>query len=131
MEVHFGHFLRHEVRAPLAQPLGERQAAKRIRPEEKGSDVNLAVHLLNDGWLDPYDSEVVVSNDGDIAEAVRLVREQDGKRIGLVTPRTGKPSQQLKNHADFVRHIRANDSRHSQLAPATSLRKLWIEGSDD
>jgi len=57
----------------------------------------------------------VVSNDSDIAEAMRLVREQHGKRIGLVTPGTGRPSQQLEQHADFVRHIRANGLRYSQL----------------
>lgn len=45
-----------------------------IKTEEKGSDVNLAVHLLNDGWLDAYDCAVVVSNDSDLAEAMRLVK---------------------------------------------------------
>ena len=126
VEVHFGHFLRHRVRAPLAQPLGGRHTAEVVKTEEKGSDVNLAVHLLNDGWLDSYDCGVVVSNDSDIAEAMRLVREQHGKRIGLVTPGTRKPSQQLKKHADFVRHIRANGLRHSQLPdpiPGTNIRK--------
>ena len=44
---YFGHFLRHRVRAALAQPLGGRHRAMVIRTEEKGSDVNLAVHLLN------------------------------------------------------------------------------------
>jgi uncharacterized LabA/DUF88 family protein len=35
--------------------------------EEKGSDVNLAVHLLNDAWRDAYDCAVVVSNDSDLS----------------------------------------------------------------
>ena len=97
-----------------------------IRTEEKGSDVNLAVHLLNDGWLDAYDCGVVVSNDSDIAEAMRLVRQQREKRIGLVTPGTGRPSRQLMAHADFSRHVRANGLRHSQLPdpiPGTSIRR--------
>ena len=38
-----------------------------IKTEGKGSDVNLAVHLLNDGWLDAYDCAVVISNDSDLA----------------------------------------------------------------
>ena len=126
VEVYFGHFLRHRVRAPLAQPLAGRHTAEVIRTEEKGSDVNLAVHLLNDGWLDAYDCGVVVSNDSDVAEAMRLVREQQRKRIGLVTPGTRRPSQQLREHADFVRHIRANGLRHSQLPdpiPGSNIRK--------
>ena len=126
VEVHFGHFLRHRVRAPLSQPLAVRHTAEVIRTEEKGSDVNLAVHLLNDSWLDAYDCGVVVSDDSDVAEAMRLVREQHNKRIGLVTPGTRRPSQQLRKHADFVRHIRANGLRHSQLPvpiPGTNIRK--------
>ena len=82
VEVYFGHFLSHPVRAPLAQPVGGERTATVIRTEEKGSDVNLAVHLLNDGWLDVYDCAVVVSNDSDVAEAMRLVRLITGSRSG-------------------------------------------------
>ena len=84
VEVYFGHFLRHRVRAPLARPAGPLRTVEVIKTEEKGSDVNLAVHLLNDGWLDVYDCGVVVSNDSDIAEAMRLVRRKLRKtdRVG-------------------------------------------------
>ena len=126
VEVYFGHFLSHKVRVPLVQPVGNRRTAEVIRTEEKGSDVNLAVHLLNDGWLDAYDCAVVVSNDSDIAEAMRLVRHHDGKRIGLVTPGTGRPSRQLMTHADFSRHLRPNALQRSQLPdriPGTNIRK--------
>ena len=126
IEVYFGHFLSHKVRAPLAQPAGDQRTVEVIRTEEKGSDVNLAVHLLNDGWLDAYDCAVVVSNDSDIVEAMRLVRRHHGKRIGLVTPGTGRPSSQLMAHADFARHIRPNALRRSQLPdriPGTNIRK--------
>ncbi len=97
-----------------------------IRTEEKGSDVNLAVHLLNDGWLSAYDCAIVVSNDSDLAEAMRLVKQQQGKRIGLVTPGTGRPSRQLIAHADFTRNIRSNALRRSQLPdpiPGTNIRR--------
>ena len=103
VEEYFGHFLSHRVRPPLAQPIGNQRTAEVIRTEEQGSDVNLAVHLLDDGWLDAYDCAVVVSNDSDIAEAMRLVRQHHAKRIGLVTPGTGRPCRQLMAHADFAR----------------------------
>ena len=130
VDVHFGHFLSHTVSVPLAQPIGQQLTAEVIRTEEKGSDVNLAVHLLNDGWLDAYDCAVVVSNDSDIAEAMRLVRQLDGKRIGLVTPGTRRPSWQLKKYADFSRNLRPNVLQRSQLPdpiPETNIRKpvLW------
>ena len=34
-----------------------------IRNEEKGSDVNRTLNLLNDGWLNAYDCGVVASNE--------------------------------------------------------------------
>ena len=98
-----------------------------IRTEEKGSDVNLAVHLLNDGWLDAYDCAVVVSNDSDIAEAIRLVRQHHTKKmIGLMTPGTGPSSRQLAAHAHFVGRIRGNALQNSQLpdpTPGTNMSK--------
>ena len=124
--MYFGHFLSHTVRMPLARPAGNRRSAEVIRTEEKGSDVNLAVHFLNDGWLNLYDSAVVVSNDSDLAEAMRLVKRHHGKRIGLVTPGNRGPSRQLLAHADFARRIRANGLKYSQLPdpiPGTNIGK--------
>ena len=126
VELYFGHFLRHSVRAPLAHPRGKQRTTEVIKTEEKGSDVNLAVHLLNDGWMDAYDCGVVVSNDSDIAEAMNLVRRHCKKRIGLVTPGTGKVSRQLLAHADFSRKIRAGVLSRAQLPspiPGTSITK--------
>ena len=55
--------------AELAERPASMQASSptRKKTEEKGSAVNLAVHLLNDGWLDAYDCAVVISNDSDLA----------------------------------------------------------------
>ena len=130
VQVFYGGFLTHKVWAPLVRPIGPRQKVEIFRTQEKGSDVNLAVHLLNDGWLDAYDCAAVVTNDSDIAEALRLVRQHHGKRIGLITPGKGRPSRQLMAHADFSRHIRPNALRGSQLPnpiPGTNIRKpaLW------
>ena len=126
VEVFFGHFLSHAVWAPLKRPAGGARMAEVIKTEEKGSDVNLAVHLLNDAWLEAYDCAAVVTNDSDIAEAMRLVRLHHGIRIGLLTPGTGRSSQQLRAHADFSRHIRPNALANSQLPdpiPGTNIRK--------
>ena len=111
---------------PRANPVGNRHFVEVIRTEEKGSDVNLAVHLLNDSWRDVYDCAVVVSNDSDLAEAMRLVKRQHTKRIGLVTPGTGKTSRELAAHADFTRPVRRQALRRSQLPdpiPGTNIQK--------
>lgn len=97
-----------------------------IKTEEKGSDVNLSVHLLNDAWLNSYDCAIVVSNDSDIAEAMKLVKANTKKTIGLITPGSSHPSRELMRHADFNRRIRAGALRSNQLPspiPNTRITK--------
>lgn len=96
--------------------------------EEKGSDVNLALHVLHDAWMDAYDCAVIVSNDSDLAEALRLVKAHHRKRIGLITPGapTRKTSVQLRQHADFMRPIRPRALQECQLPspiPGTTIHK--------
>ena len=99
-----------------------------IKTEEKGSDVNLSVHLLNDAWLNKYDAAIIVSNDSDMAESMRLVRiNHPNKVIGLVTPgKSVRTSEQLKKHSHFVKKIRDGVVKASQLPnpiPNTNIRK--------
>ncbi len=48
VKLHFGHFLRHRVWAEHANP--PPQLVEVWKNEEKGSDVNLALQILNDAW---------------------------------------------------------------------------------
>lgn len=124
LEVYYGHFLSHEVYAPLAGPL-PMKFVKIIKSEEKGSDVNLAVHLLNDAWLNKFDCAVVVSNDSDLAEALRIVKNDHKKVIGLLTP-VDSPSMELKKYATFIKQIRKGVLSISQLPdpiPGTTIFK--------
>ncbi|MCK4987199.1 MAG: NYN domain-containing protein, partial [Desulfobacterales bacterium] len=115
LSVYYGHFLSHEIFAPLAKPEGNKRFVRIIKTEEKGSDVNLAIHVLNDAWLDLYDCAVIVSNDSDLAESLRLVKEQHNKIIGLITPGKGHPSRELLKYADFTKRIRKGVLSISQL----------------
>lgn len=126
VEIMFGHFLRHQIRMENADPPPNTVSV--WKNEEKGSDVNLALQLLNDAWQDAYDCGVVVSNDSDLAEAMRLVKAQHGKVLGLITPGAPvrKTSTQLKQYADFVRPIRLAALQESQLpspVPGTRITK--------
>jgi len=82
--------------------------------EEKGSDVNLAVHLVNDAWAGRFDAAVVVSNDTDLVEPIRIVAQELGKSVYLLTPpgRFGAASP-LVRVATHQRHIRPS---HLQAA---------------
>jgi len=136
ISVYYGEFLSHNVFKPLAYPIDQNTFGKKIKfvnvikTEEKGSDVNLAVHLLNDAWLDHYDCAVVVSNDSDLAESLRLVKEQHKKKIGLITPGKTHPSRELLKYADFTKRIRKGVLGASQLPdsiPGTTIHKpkVW------
>ncbi|MCP5381742.1 MAG: NYN domain-containing protein [Kordiimonadaceae bacterium] len=125
IEIHFGHFMSHKVRMANANP--PPNTLEVIKTEEKGSDVNLAVHVLNDSWQNKYDCAVIVSNDSDMAEAMKLIKTHHPHiKLGLVTPSDNRTSQQLKIHADFVRLIRESALRNSQLPdliPGTTIHK--------
>jgi len=125
-----GHYLTHTIKLPLANSVGKGiQFVNVVKSEEKGSDVNLAVHMLNDAWLDVYDCAVVVSNDSDLAESMCLVKTHHQKLIGLVAPVRAKQrmiSKELKRHADFIKMIRDGNLAASQLPahiPGTTLYK--------
>ena len=125
IKVRYGHFLQHKVDMVNASP--PPNTVEVIRTDEKGSDVSLAVHLLNDAWLDRFDCGVVVSNDSDLAEAMRLIRQDHPTRtLGLITPRQKMKSKELKEHAHFVKSIRSSALKSSQLPdviPATNITK--------
>ena len=57
-----------------------------MKSEEKGSDVNIATYLLVDAFDDDYEAAVVVSNDSDLAEPIRLVRQKFRKKVVILHP---------------------------------------------
>jgi uncharacterized LabA/DUF88 family protein len=63
------------------------------RREEKGSDVNVASHLLIDVLTGTVDAAVVVSNDSDLAFPVQHARSL--VPVGLVNPTRGYPAGRL------------------------------------
>ena len=77
-----------------------------LKVEEKGSDVNLASHLLMDAFKDRYDCAVVLSNDSDLFTSMEMVKKEFKKTIGLITPNE-HPSRHLMKVADFVKPIRS------------------------
>lgn len=65
---------------PLAHPLpGGPRMVTVLKTEEKGSDVNLGAYLLLDGADGLYDVALVISNDSDLAEPIRLARDRFGE----------------------------------------------------
>lgn len=88
-----------------------------LHQEEKGTDVNVASHLLVDVLTSSIDAAVVISNDSDLKLPVDLARQR--VPVGLVNPAggyfagdlTGEASDGAGNHwwrklgpSDFVNH---------------------------
>ena len=67
-----------------------------IKTEEKGSDVNLGVHLVRDAFQDKFDIAAVITNDTDLTEPLRIVTKEAGKKVVLLSP-VSKPAGSLKN----------------------------------
>ena len=79
-------------------------------PEEKGSDVNLAVYMLDDIWRDRIDRAIIVSNDGDLRDAIKLARHRFKDlrtKVGIAAPLLNNRtlSRVLKDASDFRRNI--------------------------
>lgn len=85
--------------------------------EEKGTDVNVASHLLLDVLQDAIDAAIVISNDSDLGFPVRRARER--VPVGIVNPSKGwlagdlqgKPTEGVGDHwwvklkkPDFCNH---------------------------
>jgi len=124
-----GHFISRPVQMKLATPIAGNQYASVMKTEEKGSDVNLAVHMVNDGWKGLYDCAVVCSNDGDLSEALRIVRRELHKTVILAIPgdpNNRPPSVELKRWASYTKRITPDDLAKSQLPnpiPGTTFHK--------
>jgi hypothetical protein len=84
--LHEGHFQVETRRLPRAGSDPMELVDVRV-PEEKGSDVNLATHLMLDAAFDEMEAALVVSDDHDLEEPLRVVRNTFGIRLVVASPR--------------------------------------------
>ena len=110
----YGHFLTHSVRMVLtnSSPV---QKVWVDKTEEKGSDVNLATHLLHDAFTGKFDIAVLITNDSDLLEPVRIVRQELKLPVGILNPHQHHSSV-LKPQATFMKRIRQSDIATCQFA---------------
>ena len=116
VSIHLGHFLTHEVTMPDAADwrAGRFTPRQVVKTEEKGSDVNIATHLLVDAFEDAFDVAVIVSNDSDLKEPISVVRRRFGKVIGILNPQE-KVSRALQPLAHFTKQIRTGALANAQF----------------
>lgn len=102
-------------------------AVEVIKTEEKGSDVNLATYLLIDAFRSDSDMAVVVSNDSDLCEPIRIVQDEFRVPVGLLIPHSRTSEALRKLGPAFVKQIRRGPLSASQLpAKVTDARGRTI-----
>lgn len=123
LTVHHGHYLQSTVTMPLAKPSPKGpRFAEVLKMEEKGSDVNIATYMLVDAFRGDCDQLVVITNDSDLAEPVRIINKELNIPVGVFNPHTSdtaarraritgrpiqkaRPSVALKQVSRFYREI--------------------------
>jgi hypothetical protein len=109
VRIHYGNFLTTQKWAGLVET-----SPNQFRPtpvvayvwktEEKGSDVNLGAHLVRDAFLGSFEEAAILTNDTDLCEPMRIVRDDIKLPITLLTP-VSNPAKSLLAVATHVRHI--------------------------
>ena len=85
-----------------------------ISTEEKGSDVNLASHLLIDAFRRDCEMAIVLTNDTDLVEPIRLARDELGLHLALLSP-SDSHARSLRGTVDVVKKLRHGPLQASQL----------------
>ncbi len=134
VDIYDGHYLSHARWMPLAAPgggvlldsAGKPQFVEVLREEEKGSDVNLAAHLMHDAHRGAFEVAVVITNDSDLATPIELVTRDLSLPVGVVNLHAMNPrsrqSKQLRRAASFLKEVRPGGLRKCQLPPVLADR---------
>jgi uncharacterized LabA/DUF88 family protein len=90
-----------------------------ISTEEKGSDVNLASHLLIDAFKQDCEMAIVLTNDTDLVEPIRLARDDLGLYLALLSP-SQNPARILRTNVDVLKSVRHGPLQASQFPDVLS-----------
>ena len=107
VRVHEGHFLSHKVTMPTADSWMKQRLdyVNVMKTEEKGSDVNLASHLLLDAAHDKFDFAAIIWNDSDLLTPVLMVQRNFSKKVAIINPHK-KAAAVWKNQVSFIKQLR-------------------------
>jgi len=120
--IHFGSFKVYPAWLPLVKPPVPASPLVRVlKPQEKGSDVNLATHLLIDAAEGSFEAAVVITNDSDQRAPIRAIREIYKLPVGVLHPHA-KPSKELHEEAAFCRGIPEGALKACQFHPSLEDR---------
>jgi len=118
--VHEGEFYVSRPRMPLASPpLGGPATVQVVKTEEKGSDVAMATYLVLDAAQGRCQTAVIITNDSDLREPIRVVRVELGLTTGVINPHPARRRSRALT-ATFFKQIRPSALARSQLPDTLS-----------
>ena len=121
LSVHEGQFFTSRARMPRADLSAHPRTVEVIKSEEKGSDVNLATYLVRDAYVNAADAFVVISNDSDLTEPMRLVKQEAGKIVGLISPYPTNSRALMTCRPDFAKTVRRHHLNAAQFPDVVQL----------
>ena len=116
LSIHYGHYLSHVTRMPLARPRRGARSVEVMKTEEKGSDVNLATFLLLDAFKSDCQVAVVISNDSDLKLPIEVAQHELGLRVGVVNPHPPERRSRALQPT-FFKQIRTSALAACQFSP--------------
>ena len=87
-----GRIVRYATAGVMAYAVEQRKKELTV-PEEKRTDVNIGIHMVDDAYQQRCDHEIVVSGDSDLVSAIKMVRQrfpnigQTPSEVPCVSPR--------------------------------------------
>jgi len=121
LQIKHGRFNTHSVPMYLTN-VNPPQKVWVDKTEEKGSDVNLASRLLWDSFNKRFEVALLITNDSDLAEPVRIVAQDLRLPVGILNPHMFH-SRELRQYATFIKRIRQGDLAASQFPRVMTDRK--------
>lgn len=115
VRIHLGVFKSQPTLMPVfPPPRSGPELVRVLKTEEKGSDVNLGCNALLDAIKGKVDTVIIVSNDSDLLEPVRLIKRETSARVAVINPHAAHHrSKELSRWADFSKQLKESHLRSS------------------
>ncbi len=130
VELIYGNYITTCARMPLFDEWknGVKKLVRVAKQEEKGTDVNLAAHMIRDAFRGYFETAAVITSDSDLQEPFRIVVEELGLPVILLHPYMPdgngvlrEPARKLRTYTkDRIKKIREGLLASCQLPETVS-----------
>jgi uncharacterized LabA/DUF88 family protein len=96
------------------------------QPEEKETDVNLALHLLVGAMTKSCDKSIIITGDSDFVPAIKMVKKHfPSHRVGVIIP-IGRFAVELENVPHFSDRLTVERLRNAQFSDNLKISEFVV-----